>query len=298
MMPKGLRIYHQPQMTDPELIAAWPGIGNIGLIAVDTLRRAVHAEFFAEIEPWRFFYPRGIVVEKGELTDLHFPRCRFFHQRIGAHDIIFFTGDEQPASERKSYEMASLILDLCTHLGCKRAYTAAAAVTGIHHTTRPRVWAVPNSEDLLPEISQYPNTVLLSHLEEKSGGGNITGLNGLLLGVAKSRGVRGICLLGEIPVYISGLLTPYPKASRAILEVFEHIFGITPDLGHLDALEQEVEQNITQFYNLLPAEIRSRLDRLKPRTETEETAEGITEEDKKRILQDIEEYFKKGGKGD
>lgn len=296
MTQKGLRIYHEPQMTDPELIAAWPGIGNIGLLAVDTLRRAVRAELFAEIEPWHFFFPRGIVVQKGELTDLQFPRCRFFFQRIGARDIIFFTGDEQPANERKSYEMASIILDLCTRMGCKRAYTAAAAVTGIHHTARPRVWAVPNAEDLLPEIRQYPNTVLLSNLEDKSDGGNITGLNGLLLGVAKSRGIRGICLLGEIPVYISGLMTPYPKASRAILEVFEHILGFSPDLGHLDTLEQEVEQNIAQFYNLLPAEMRSRLDQLKPRTE--EATEGITEDDKKRILQDIEEYFKKGGKGD
>lgn len=298
MRAKGLRIYHQPDMAEPELIAAWPGIGNIGLIAVDTLRRAVHAEFFAEIEPWRFFFPRGIVVEKGELTDLQFPRCRFFYKRIGSRHVIFFTGDEQPATERKSYEMASLILDLCTLLGCQRIYTAAAAVTGIHHTTKPRVWAVPNSEDLLPEIRQYPNTVLLSHLEDKGGGGNITGLNGLLLGVARSRGIRGTCLLGEIPVYISGLLTPYPKASRAILEVFEHIFGITPDLSHLDTLEREVEQNIAQFYEVLPAEIRSRLDQLRPRTESEPSAEGITEDDKKRILQDIEEYFKKGGKGD
>jgi hypothetical protein len=280
------------------MIAAWPGIGNIGLIAVDTLRQTLHAESFAEIEPWRFFFPHGIVVEKGELTDLHFPRCRFFHTRIGQRDLIFFTGEEQPANDRKSYEMASLILDLCALLGCKRIYTAAAAVTGIHHTAKPRVWAVPNSEDLFPEIKQYPNTVLLSDLEDKGNGGNITGLNGLLLGVARSRGIRGICLLGEIPVYVSGLLTPYPKASRSILEVFGHILGIAPDLGRLDALEQEVDQNIAQFYDLLPAEMRARLDQLRPRSASGETPGGITEDDKRKILQDIEEYFKKGGKGD
>ena len=57
----GLRLYREPDITKPDLIAAWPGIGNIGLIAIDTLRKAVEAEYFAEIEPWHFFYPKEII---------------------------------------------------------------------------------------------------------------------------------------------------------------------------------------------------------------------------------------------
>ena len=86
----GLRMYREPDITKPDLIAAWPGIGNIGLIAVDTLRRAVEAEHFAEIEPWHFFYPNGITVQNGELIDMSFPRSRFFYKKLGTKDLIFF----------------------------------------------------------------------------------------------------------------------------------------------------------------------------------------------------------------
>ena len=55
----GLRFYEKPQMETPILIASWPGIGNIGLIAVDTLRGILEAEEFGEIEPWEFFIPSG-----------------------------------------------------------------------------------------------------------------------------------------------------------------------------------------------------------------------------------------------
>ena len=40
----GLRLYEEPRLDNPVLIACWPGIGNIGIIAVDILRKAVGAE--------------------------------------------------------------------------------------------------------------------------------------------------------------------------------------------------------------------------------------------------------------
>ena len=55
----GLRLYQTPQLKTPILIASWPGIGNIGLIAVDTLRGMLEAEEFGEIEPWEFFILSG-----------------------------------------------------------------------------------------------------------------------------------------------------------------------------------------------------------------------------------------------
>jgi len=50
----GIRLYDKPKLENPVLIAGWPGIGNIGITAVDTLREMVRAEEFGEIEPWDF----------------------------------------------------------------------------------------------------------------------------------------------------------------------------------------------------------------------------------------------------
>ncbi|MBT9163829.1 MAG: hypothetical protein DDT24_00749 [Chloroflexi bacterium] len=295
----GIKFHQQPELEKPDLIAAWPGIGNVGLIAVDTLRGTVNAELFAEIEPWDFFYPRAVSIRDGEIKDIAFPACRFYFKKVGRKELIFFVAEEQPGGGRKGYEMANLVLDVALLQGCERIYTAAAAVAPIHHTMKPRIWAVPNAEELVSEVQKYPNTILMSDIKERGGEGNITGLNGLLLGVARKRGLKGICLLGEIPVYISQFPTPYPEASKSILEVLNHALGVRIDLSILERLAQEVGQSIEKLYEMIPPEIREHIDRLKDVDYVRQEEPGvITEEDKKRIMQNIEEFFKKGSRED
>jgi len=299
----GIRLYVEPPVENPVLIASWPGIGNIGIIAVDTLRGLLRAEEFGEIEPWDFFYPRRVFIRKGVLEHLEFPSSKFFFKKTGTKDIIFFIGEEQPteagrmyAEGRKAYRMANLVLDVAERFKCSRVYTSGAAVALTHHTTKPRVWAVPSSETLIPEIRLYKNTVLMSDVEGRGGHGNITGLNGLLLGVAKKRGFEAICLMGEIPVYLQGLPLSYPKASKSVLEVLCRSLGIQVPLDKLDELDQNVQQRIEEFYQQIPLEIRGQLDRLKHVTYAQPAEPGpITEEEQKRIMEDVEKFFKQRG---
>jgi len=299
----GIRLYREPPVENPVLIASWPGIGNIGIIAVDTLRGLLRAEEFGEIEPWDFFYPRRVLIRKGVLEYLEFPSSKFFFRKIQAADLIFFVGEEQPteggrmyAEGRKAYQMANLVLDVAERFGCRRIYTSGAAVALIHHTMKPRVWAVPNDERLIPEIEGYDNTVLMSGIEGREGQGTITGLNGLLLGVARKRGFEAICLMGEIPVYLQGLPLSYPKASKSVLEVLCRSLGIDVPLDKLDELAESTERRIEEFYQQIPLEIRRQLDRLKHGAYAQPTEPGpITEEEKRRIMEDVEKFFKKGG---
>ena len=73
----GIRLYTEPKLEKPDLIASWPGIGNIGVITVDTLRRQMQAEELGEIEPWDFFYPSKVIIKAGILEDLKFPGNKF-----------------------------------------------------------------------------------------------------------------------------------------------------------------------------------------------------------------------------
>jgi proteasome assembly chaperone (PAC2) family protein len=158
---------------------------------------------------------------------------------------------------------------------------------------------VPNSEILIREIKEYENTILMSDIEGRGGHGNITGLNGLLLGVAQKRGFEAICLMGEIPVYLQGLPLSYPKASKSVLEVLSHGLQIEINLDKLDELTENVERRIEEFYQQIPSEVRGQLDRLKHVTYAKPTEPGpITEEEEKRIMEDVEKFFKKrGGEG-
>jgi hypothetical protein len=301
----GIRLYKEPKLETPILIAGWPGIGNIGIIAVDTLRGMVRAEEFGEIDPWDFFYPKRVLIRNGELVDLEFPNNKFYFKKTEKKDIIFFIGEEQPterrgpyAEGRKAYQIANLVLDVALKFGCRRVYTSGAAVAPIHHTMRPKVWAVPNAEDLIDEARSYENTILMSDIEGRGGQGNITGLNGLLLGVAKKRGLEAICIMGETPMYLQGFPIPYPKASKSVLEVLTAALGIRVEMEGISNLIERSEREIEELYQRFPSEVREQLDKLRYVTYTKPTEPGpITEEDKKKILEDIDKFFKKEDKG-
>ena len=302
----GVKLFKEPELENPTMMACWPGIGSIGLIAIDTLRSMVDAEELGEIEPWDFFYPKRVLIRNGELKELEFPASKFYFKRTERRDYLFFIGEEQPADGgkayaegKKAYQMANLVIDVAQRFGCRRVYTSGAAVAPIHHTARSKVWAVPNTKELIGEIKRYDNTILMSDIEERSGQGNITGLNGLLLGVAKKRGIEGICVMGEIPIYLQGLPIAYPKASRSVLEVLAAVLEIKIDLAKLNVFISQSEKEIELLYDRFPPEIKEHLEKLRQATHAKPTEPGpITEEDKKKILDDIDKFFKKGPKED
>jgi len=295
--------YKEPQLKNSIMLCGWPGIGNIGISAIDTLREMLHAEEFAQIEPWDFFNPRKVLIEDGLLKDLEFPKSTFYFQRVKNQDLLFFIGQQQPAEAgtryaegQKAYEMAELVLDVAEKFGCWRVYTSGAAVTQIHHTIRPRVWAVPNSPNLVDELQEYENTILMSAAEAGEGQGMITGLNGLLLGVAKKRQLEAVCLMGEIPYYLQAAPWPYPKASKSVMEVLAKILNIEIDFGGIDRLAERVDKTITQFletlYNAegIPPQVKEQIEALRYARETR--LGPITDEEQKRIMEHIDELFK------
>jgi len=298
----GIILYKEPKLEKPDMVASWPGIGNIGIIAVDTLRGQIRAEELGEIEPWDFFYPRKVIIKAGVLEDLEFPSNKFYYQKLGKKDLIFFIGEEQPtdggrmyAEGRKAYQMADLVLDVAEKFGCQRIYTSGAAVALTHHALKPRVWAVTSSEDLSKEVKSYENTILMGEIEGRGGQGSITGLNGLLLGLARKRGFEAICLMGEIPDYLSGAPFPYPRASKSVLEVLTNLLEIEIDYGALDEMAVRIDDIIGGLYEKFPSEIRERIEQRK--LVVQPKPEAITEEDEKWIKEHIDELFKKGGQG-
>jgi len=299
----GIRLYRQPKLEKPDMVASWPGIGNIGAIAVDTLRSQIQAEELGEIEPWDFFYPRKVVIKDGVLEDLEFPSNKFYYKRLGKKDLIFFIGEEQPtdgggmyAEGRKAYQMANLVLDVAERFGCQRVYTSGAAVTLTHHALKPRVWTVTSRDNLNKEVKRYENTILMSEIEGGGNQGSITGLNGLLLGLAKKKGFEAICLMGEIPDYLSRAPFPYPRASKSVLEILTNLLGIEIDYAALDEMAVQIDDVIDSVYESFPPEIKERIEQRK--LVIQPKPEAITEEDEKWIKEHIDELFKRGRGGD
>jgi uncharacterized protein len=298
----GIVLYKEPELERPDLIASWPGIGNIGVITVDTLKSQLGAEEMGEIEPWDFFYPSKVIIRNGILKELEFPTSKFYFKRTGKKDLIFFIGEEQPpggsrgyAEGKKAYQLADLVLEVAAKFGCQRIYTSGAAVALNHHAMKPRVWSVASSPELIKEVKQDDNVVLMGEMEGRNELASITGLNGLLLGMAKQRGFEAVCLMGEIPDYLSSAPFPYPKASRSVLEVLTGLLGIQIDYTGMDEMTAQMETIITGLFEKLPPDIKERIEQ---RVQVQpKKPEAITEEDETWLKAHIDDLFKKGGQG-
>jgi len=234
---KGLvKLYAKPKLNSPNMLAAWPGIGNVSIIVATYLERKLNFKKLGEIEASHFFDPIGVMVRDNVVEAPQFPESKFYYwkNKGGGSDIILFIGDDQPAA--KGYELANCVLDVGLSFQVKRIYTCAAALTRIHHTEQPRVWGVATNQQVAEDLKQYD-------LVER-GDLQIAGLNGLLLGVAKERGIEGICLLGEVPMYATRIQNP--MAALVVLEVLAKTLGIEIDTVELAQLAKETKERMKQ----------------------------------------------------
>jgi len=231
-----IRLYTRPELRSPNLVAAWPGICNVSLLAASYLEKKINFEKLGEIEASYFFDPIGVVVKNNVVESPQFPQNKFYYWKndSGGSDIILFIGEDQPPA--KGYELANCILNLAQDFQVKRIYTLAAALTRIHPTEQPEVWGAVNNQQLID--------VLREHDLLRRGNLQIAGLNGLLLGVAKEKGIEGICLLGEVPAYASRVQNP--MAALAVIKVLTTMLGIKIDLAELAKMAVEASERMKQ----------------------------------------------------
>jgi proteasome assembly chaperone (PAC2) family protein len=244
-----IRLYNVPELRRPYMIAAWSGMGAVALLAANYLRQELDATFFGEIDPLGFFSPSQVLIQDGLVQEPEFPEHKFYFWRGGeAHDLVILVGTEQPDD---IYGMAVQVLDAAHRLGVERIYTAAALATFMHHAQDPMVWGTATHRPLLVEMQHYGIQILEQ--------GTISGLNGLLLSIARERGMEGICLLGEIPIYASQIVNP--KTTRAVLQALSAMLGIRVNLDKLVAWVETLDPQMDQLYQILPDHAKQAIER-------------------------------------
>lgn len=231
-----VKFYARPKLNSPNMLAAWPGISNVSIIAATYLRRKLDFKQLGEVEPSHFFDPIGVIVRDNVVEAPQFPQSQFYYwkNKGKGSDIILFIGEDQPAA--KGYELANCVLDVGLRFQVKRIYTCAAALTRIHHTEPPKVWGVATSQQVAEDLKNY-DLVPRGNLQ-------IAGLNGLLLGVAKERDIEGVCLLGEVPMYATRIQNP--MAALAVLKVLTKMLDIEIDMAELAQLARETKERMRQ----------------------------------------------------
>ena len=81
--------------------------------------------------------------------------------------------------------------------------------------------------------------------------GGITGMNGLIIGVAALHGLSGACLLGETSGYVIDA-----GASKAVIEVLEKVIGVSIDTASLVKKAEETRKLISQLQAMADQQAR------------------------------------------
>lgn len=225
------------QLKKPWMVAVWPGMGNVALNAGIYLLAKLNMTMIAEVSVNELFDIEHIEVKGGLVQLGRRPRNRFFvwkdpHEQ---HDLVVFLGEAQPPLGR--YAFCRQLVAYARQLGVERVFTFAAMATQMRPEDASRAFVAATDQPTLDELQTH-DLVLLED-------GNIGGLNGVLLGVAKEADLHGACLLGEMPQIFSQL--PFPKASLAILQVFAPMAGIELDFAELIEQSEATEQQLGEL---------------------------------------------------
>lgn len=232
------------KLNHPWLIAVWPGMGNVALSAGYYLLAKLGMHVTAEYEARELFDVDHVEVKEGIIQTGRRPRNRFFvwTDPSQKHDLVVFLGEAQPPIGK--YLFCHKLIEYARDLGVERVFTFAAMATQMHPEHRARVFGAATDKESLEELKRLELELLAD--------GHIGGLNGVLLGAAAESGLRGACLLGEMPHIFSQM--PFPKASLAILEVFVTITGIELDFTELSEQARNMEQQLGELLSRVEKE--------------------------------------------
>jgi uncharacterized protein (TIGR00162 family) len=211
------------------LICGFPGSGYVGKLAIDHLIHELNASHLADI--YSNTFPPQVMIKPDGTVDL-IKNAMFYYESPTSPSLnmMFLTGDSQPSNPDAEYLLAETILEIASKFSVLHVYALAAYITGVF-VQKPRVFCTASDMESLRSINTSDIAVM--------DGGAITGMNGLIIGLAKLKGMRGTCLLGETSGYVVDA-----KASRSILEVLTTRLGIEISMDALDARAKDTEMLI------------------------------------------------------
>ncbi|HYE60791.1 MAG TPA: PAC2 family protein [Phycisphaerales bacterium] len=228
----------KPEGPRPWMVAAWPGMGNVAVIAAGYLVQELEMRPVAELFPRGHFDIQQVTVKEGVIVPPHMPRSVIYKWKNpvqGGRDLYVFLGEAQPTSG--TYSFAHELLDRAAELNIERVITFASLASQLHPSSEPRVVGAATDQAMLDELKRLE----VRTLED----GQIGGLNGVILGAASQLGISGMCLLGEIPFFAAAV--PNPKAASAVLDVFNVLGGVSIDMDELNGHAKAVEEALVEL---------------------------------------------------
>lgn len=207
-----VKIYEWPHLNDSVLIEGLPGIGLVAHIAVAFLIKKLGAKLFCEIRS-PYFHDLAVTGEGGSIL---YPINQLYYYKgeASGKDLILLYGNTQALTSRGQYELCGRILDIAEELGCRLVITLGGYRPG-RTVTRPKLYFAASDHEMA-EVARGLGAEPLRV--------SIYGVAGLLIGLCRLRGMKGLCLLAETPGTY-----PDKEAASELLKALSSIIGLKVD---------------------------------------------------------------------
>lgn len=222
---------------NPVILIGWPGIALVAKLAISSIKDAIDAKLFLNIE--YFDFPPKSTVEKGYLG---IPIAEVYYKSKEPNDIFILTANFQPQSPEGVFEFTMKFCEEMEKIcgkGNIKMYVSTGALVSDNVSDNPKVHICGTDNDLMSSFLELDNTKTMD-------GGIIAGANGILPAYAGAKGFApGICLLAEtMPLPMMSL---DPRASKALVQILKDYFKLDMAFDELDKKIKEMQKVFDSF---------------------------------------------------
>ena len=225
-------ITEKPKLNNPVLIEGLPGIGYVAGITSLHLITELKAKRFARIVS-SSFHDFAVATQDGSvyspINELYYVK-----REDDNRDLIIWYGNTQALSINGQYELCGKTLKFAQELGCNYVISIggfkkdeAAPVPGVYSTA--------TDLDTMKTVLDLGTKVMV---------GNVFGIAGISIGLAKLYNMKGFSLLVDTPG-----MNPDVNAARYALMTLFKFLNFTVDLTNIEQTGKEIN-NILELVGL------------------------------------------------
>ena len=225
-----VQIYEKPKLKSPILIEGLPGIGFVANISALHLIHELDAKLFAEITS-SSFQDLAVTTEKGGTRS---PINQLYYHKNcdGGRDLIIWYGNTQALTTFGQYELCGRVLDLAEELGCHYIITLGGFKKE-QTTKKPQIYCAATDPQTLKTALNLGAKIMV---------GQIFGIAGITIGIAKLRNLKAFSLLVET----TGTYPDAEAARQALTALTKHL-NLKTDLTKLNLAAEKTKKILESF---------------------------------------------------
>jgi len=225
-----VKVHEKPELDDPVLIEGLPGIGFVANISALHLIHELDAKLFAEITS-SSFQDLAVTTESGG-TRSPINQLYYSKSRDGGRGLIIWYGNTQALTTFGQYELCGRVLDMAQELGCHYIITLGGFKTE-QTTEKPQIYCAATDPQTLKTALNLDTKIMV---------GQIYGIAGITIGLAKLRNLKAFSLLVET----TGTY-PDPKAAKQALTALKKHLKLKINLTNINLAAEETQKTLQSF---------------------------------------------------